>query len=288
VTPEPVRQPEQASGVLVTAGARKLCRAVGATAWAVLCDIALDAEADAHGNLVAATNVRRIAGDLGISKDTAARALARLTNAGLIGPERPSPERSIHGLDLRGAPGRRLGDHVAWRSFLFRGSVSGCCGHGRRPGQGGYRPPGESPFAPACVVPTPADAGGASVAVPAGRSAGGRPVMGVAPLVEPVSVVQESRTPVVVDHDDRTVPGHHGHAVTAQHLAQPAPAHIRTQQLTTTPAASLHHAHDALTTTVHNASDDHPKKPSRHWHPAVPFLGAAVTGAAEAAKAAPC
>jgi hypothetical protein len=112
--------------------------------------------------------------------------------------------------------------------------------------------------------------------------------MGVACLVEPVSVVQESRTPVVVDHDDRTVPGHDDHAVTVQYLAQPEPAHVRTDQLTTTPAASLDHAHDPCTSTVHNASDDHPKKPSRHWHPAVPFPGAAVTGAAEAAKAAPC
>jgi hypothetical protein len=85
VTPEPVRQPEPASGVVVTAGARKLCRAVGATVWAVLCDVALDAEADAGGRLVAATNVRRIADHLGISKDTAARALARLGHAGLVG-----------------------------------------------------------------------------------------------------------------------------------------------------------------------------------------------------------
>jgi hypothetical protein len=84
VTPEPVRQPEQASGVLVTAGARKLCRAVGATAWAVLCDVALDAEPDPEGRLAAATNVRRIADHLGISKDTAARALARLHHAGLV------------------------------------------------------------------------------------------------------------------------------------------------------------------------------------------------------------
>jgi hypothetical protein len=111
--------------------------------------------------------------------------------------------------------------------------------------------------------------------------------MGVACL-EPASVVQESRTPVVVDHDDRAVPGHDDHAVTAQFLAQPQPAHVRTHQLTTTPAASLDHAHDALTSTVHNASDDHPKNRLRNWHPSVPFPAAAVTGAAEAAKAAPC
>ena len=57
---------------------------MGTTAWAVLCELALDAQADAHGNLVAATNVRRIAANLGISKDTAARALARLVDAGLV------------------------------------------------------------------------------------------------------------------------------------------------------------------------------------------------------------
>jgi DNA-binding transcriptional MocR family regulator len=85
VTPEPVGQPEPASGVVVTAAGRVVCRAVGATAWAVLCDVTLDAQPDAHGRLVVATNVRRIADHLGISKDTAARALARLTNAGLIG-----------------------------------------------------------------------------------------------------------------------------------------------------------------------------------------------------------
>ncbi|MBW3547437.1 MAG: helix-turn-helix domain-containing protein [Actinobacteria bacterium] len=72
------------SGVMLTAAGRVVCRAVGTTAWAVLCELALDAEADAHGNLVAATNVRRIAGDLGISKDTAARALSRLVDAGLV------------------------------------------------------------------------------------------------------------------------------------------------------------------------------------------------------------
>jgi hypothetical protein len=112
--------------------------------------------------------------------------------------------------------------------------------------------------------------------------------MGAAPLVEPASVVAEVRIRFVVDHDDRAVRGHDDHAVTVQYLAQPEPAHVRTQQLTTTPAASLDHAHDALTCTVHNASDDHPKNRSVHWHPAVPFPAAAVTGAAEAAKAAPC
>jgi hypothetical protein len=106
--------------------------------------------------------------------------------------------------------------------------------------------------------------------------------------LESVPVVQESRTPVVVDHDDRTVPGHDDHAVTVEHLAQPEPAHVRTHQLTTTPAPSLDHAHDALTSTVRNASDDHHQNRLRHWHPAVPFPAATVPATGEGAGAAPC
>ncbi len=71
-------------GLLLTAAGRVVCRAVGTTAWAVLCELALDAEADAHGHLLAATNVRRIAANLGVSKDTAARAVSRLVDAGLV------------------------------------------------------------------------------------------------------------------------------------------------------------------------------------------------------------
>ncbi len=78
------QRPDARSAVVLTAAGRAVCRAVGTTAWAVLCELALDAETDAHGHLMAATNVRRIAGDLGVSKDTAARALARLVDAGLV------------------------------------------------------------------------------------------------------------------------------------------------------------------------------------------------------------
>jgi DNA-binding MarR family transcriptional regulator len=157
VTPEPVRQPEQASGVLVTAGARKLCRAVGATAWAVLCDIALDAEADAHGNLVAATNVRRIADHLGISKDTAARALARLGHAGLVG--RQSAPRQ-NGRFMASVYVVRLGTSGI---ILLAGPS---CPEDPCPvaadtdaarGNGDTSPVSEAPFAPACVIPPPAE-----------------------------------------------------------------------------------------------------------------------------------
>jgi hypothetical protein len=219
VTPEPVRQPEQASGVLVTAGARKLCRAVGTTAWAVLADIALDAEADSEGRLVAATNVRRIAADLGISKDTAARALGRLVDAGLV-------VRHCR----RGAARRSLGAPMT--STVLPGFVA---------------------------VGTGLDQRGAHVSAHSGPS----------PVATRVTL-------------------HRNDALTVQHPELASPPPTDTDDLTTTAPPAPNHVHDELTSTVHNASDDHPKNRFRHWHPAVPFPGAAVTGAAEAAKAAPC
>jgi hypothetical protein len=70
--------------LLVTAAARALCRTLGTTALVVLQDVALDAEVDPTGRLLAVTSVRRIAAHLGISKDTAARALARLADVALL------------------------------------------------------------------------------------------------------------------------------------------------------------------------------------------------------------
>jgi DNA-binding Lrp family transcriptional regulator len=67
--------------VVVTSDARAFRRAVGVTAWAVLEELVLDADADA---LVACTNVRRLAAQLGVSKDTVARALNRLARAGIV------------------------------------------------------------------------------------------------------------------------------------------------------------------------------------------------------------
>ncbi len=62
----------------------------------------------------------------------------------------------------------------------------------------------------------------------------------------------------------------------------PTPNHVNDQ-----PTTTINHVNDQLTTTD-NTTTNHNQNPSRHWHPAVPFPGAAVTGAAEAAKAAPC
>jgi len=63
---------------------RGVKRAVGVTAWAVLEDIALDAQLDAEGRLVAETNVRRIAANLRLGKNTVHRHLARLREHGFV------------------------------------------------------------------------------------------------------------------------------------------------------------------------------------------------------------
>lgn len=68
---------------------RAVKQAVGLAAWGVLEDIALDAAVDEAGRLVAATNVRRIAGNLGLGKDTVAAHLRRLREYGFVLCEEP-------------------------------------------------------------------------------------------------------------------------------------------------------------------------------------------------------
>ena len=63
---------------------RLLRRSLGPTAWAVLADVRMDARPDEAGIAVAATSARQVAANLGIGKDTAARALRRLTAAGVL------------------------------------------------------------------------------------------------------------------------------------------------------------------------------------------------------------
>lgn len=63
---------------------RGVKRAVGPTAWVILEDIALDAHLDGEGRLVASTNVRRIARNLGVSRNTVAKHLGRLREHGFV------------------------------------------------------------------------------------------------------------------------------------------------------------------------------------------------------------
>ncbi len=63
---------------------REVKRAVGVSAWAVLEDIALDAQIDDRGRLVAHTNVRRIADNLGLSKNAVTKHLGRLRVFGFV------------------------------------------------------------------------------------------------------------------------------------------------------------------------------------------------------------
>ncbi len=63
---------------------RSVKRAVGLLAWGVLEDIALDARLDDRGRLVAETNVRRVAANLGLSKTTVQKHLAVLRDYGFV------------------------------------------------------------------------------------------------------------------------------------------------------------------------------------------------------------
>jgi hypothetical protein len=82
---------------------RELCRQVGPIAWVVLEELVSVSAPDDLG-LVARSNVRQLALDLGLSKDTAARAVRRLAAAGLV--ERTASQRTDHG--RFGSTGYRL------------------------------------------------------------------------------------------------------------------------------------------------------------------------------------
>jgi len=63
---------------------RAVKRAVGLMAWGVLEDIALDAQLDCRGRLVAETSVRQIAAHLGLGKNTVNRHLTTLRKYGFV------------------------------------------------------------------------------------------------------------------------------------------------------------------------------------------------------------
>ncbi len=222
---------------MLTAAGRVVCRAVGTTAWAVLIDIALDAEADAHGNLVAHANVRCIVANLGISKDTAARALSRPVEGGLVVGH------------CRRRPGRRsLGAPVV--STVLAGFVEVGAGLDQ---------PGAQ--VPAHLSPSPVA----------------------------TRLTRHRSQALTVDHPELAYRPH----TDTDDLTTTAPSALNPvrDDLTTTEPSALNPARDDLTTnatTIASTATNHGQNLSRHWHPAVPFPGAAVTGTAQAAKAAPC
>lgn len=87
--------------VTLTASARPLRRTLGPVAWAVLEELVFDAEPDPGGDLLVVTNVRLLAMNLGLSKDTVARALTRLIDAGHV--RREGTDRSAGGRFAVGA-----------------------------------------------------------------------------------------------------------------------------------------------------------------------------------------
>ena len=107
-----------------------------------------------------------------------------------------------------------------------------------------------------------------------------------------------------LDHPDAQVPAHlspppvatrltrhRNQALTVDHPDLAYRPHTDTDDLAITAPSALNHVRDDLAitaTAIANVLDDNPEILSRHWHPAVPFPGAAVTGTAAAAKAAPC
>jgi hypothetical protein len=72
------------SRVCLEDGATVTRRRVGPVAWAVLEVLVAASAPTEDGALVATTNVRALAGELSLSKDTVAGALSRLIGAGLV------------------------------------------------------------------------------------------------------------------------------------------------------------------------------------------------------------
>jgi IclR helix-turn-helix domain len=73
--------------VQVTTASRAIRRQVGPLAWAVLEELALTAQPDDRG-WITPLGVRAIAAAIGVTKNTAARAVITLRSAGLVTPDR--------------------------------------------------------------------------------------------------------------------------------------------------------------------------------------------------------
>ena len=69
--------------IVVGAASSELRRALGPTSWVVLEELLLRSHGTT-GDCVACVSVRSLAASLGLAKDTAARAIRRLRDAGLV------------------------------------------------------------------------------------------------------------------------------------------------------------------------------------------------------------
>ncbi|MBW3651314.1 MAG: GntR family transcriptional regulator [Actinobacteria bacterium] len=224
---------------------------------------------------MAATNVRRIAANLGVSKDTAARALARLVDAGLVvrHRRRGASGEFVHSrYEVRLDPGDGITVVVPAPGPTSPCPVVGDSGRDR-------------PWAP----PSPA---WSRSPVRAGHRRHGAPVTSPVPVA--VSAGLDHPGAHLSDHVSPSPAAAHdprNHALTVHHpeLAYPPPTD--TDDLTTTAPSALHHVHDRLTTTAttaHTTATNHDHNRSRHWHPAVPATKATLPATGEGAGVAPC
>lgn len=99
--------PAERRTIVVSPSARELRRRLGPTAWVVLEELLSASHGDADDCQSTAT-VRSLAADLGLSKDTVARVLTRLSAAGIVDRRaRPRSRRHIRHWSLPHLRSRR-------------------------------------------------------------------------------------------------------------------------------------------------------------------------------------
>ena len=74
----------------------ELCRSVGPTAWVVLVEMAQRSTGD--DVMVAQVSIRELASSIGLAKDTVARAVRRLREAGLVVADQPRTSSGVFGV----------------------------------------------------------------------------------------------------------------------------------------------------------------------------------------------
>ena len=131
--PRPAPEPS----LVIDARVRRLRRSLGLTAWAALEELLLDAVPQAPGRLGTQASARALGPRLGVSKDTAAGALRRLTAAGLARREdhrdgvRGVLARSVYVLDAARLDGRGIRRQTAQPTrSKRRGGMAVAAAHG--------------------------------------------------------------------------------------------------------------------------------------------------------------